>query len=137
MTAAPSSVRVSRIVRAGTRTLFQAWTDPRLLRQWWRQEGDGWSFAGASVDLRGMTIGEVTAVKMKAARSGRAILAAVEINLYPDRIEWQGASPLTRDTPAGRRRLIDSLVGSGLRAQLRPASLLSGDVYVAIDFFPA
>ena len=92
--------------------------------------------AGAPVDLRGMTVGEVTAVKMKAARSGRAILAAVEINLYPDRIEWQGASPLARDTPAGRRRLIDSLVGSGLRAQLRPASLLSGDVYVAIDFFP-
>ena len=52
MTAAASSVRVSRIIRADASTLFRAWTDPHLLTQWWRQEGDGWSFAGASVDLR-------------------------------------------------------------------------------------
>ena len=52
MTAATHSLRVSRIIRADPDTLFRAWTDPRELMHWWRQEGDGWTFAGASIDLR-------------------------------------------------------------------------------------
>jgi uncharacterized protein YndB with AHSA1/START domain len=50
--AAPGSLRVSRIIRADTETLFRAWTDPQVLMHWWRQEGEGWAFAGASIDLR-------------------------------------------------------------------------------------
>ena len=52
MTAATRALRVSRIIHADAETLFRAWTDPRELMQWWRQEGDGWAFAGASIDLR-------------------------------------------------------------------------------------
>lgn len=52
MTAATNSLRVSRTIRADRDTLFQAWTDPEKLRHWWRQEGEGWAFAGASIDLR-------------------------------------------------------------------------------------
>src|SRR5262249_348021 len=52
MIAAPHSLRVSRIIQAEAETLFRAWTDPRELMHWWRQEGDGWTFAGASIDLR-------------------------------------------------------------------------------------
>ena len=51
MIATPHSLRVSRIVQADAETLFRAWTDPRDLMHWWRMEGDGWSFAGASIDL--------------------------------------------------------------------------------------
>ena len=52
MTEATHSLRVSRIIRASQEELFRAWTDPEGLMHWWRQEGDGWAFAGASVDLR-------------------------------------------------------------------------------------
>ncbi len=52
MIAAPYSLRVSRTIRADPDRLFQAWTDPRQLAEWWRQEGEGWAFAGAMVDLR-------------------------------------------------------------------------------------
>lgn len=52
MIAAPYSLRVSRTIRALPDRLFQAWTDPRQLAEWWRQEGEGWAFAGAMVDLR-------------------------------------------------------------------------------------
>ena len=52
MTAATHSLRVSRTIAADQETLFRAWTDPRELVHWWRQEGDGWAFAGASIDLR-------------------------------------------------------------------------------------
>lgn len=46
------TLQVSRVIGADAETLFQAWTDPQELVHWWRQEGDGWSFAGASLDLR-------------------------------------------------------------------------------------
>lgn len=52
MTPATQSLRVSRIIRADPETLFRAWTDPKELMHWWRQEGEGWGFAGASIDLR-------------------------------------------------------------------------------------
>jgi len=52
VTATLHSLRVSRIIRADAETLFKAWTDPRELMHWWRQEGDGWAFAGAWIDLR-------------------------------------------------------------------------------------
>jgi uncharacterized protein YndB with AHSA1/START domain len=50
--AAIPSVRVSRAIRADPETLFAAWTDPKVLMHWWRQEGEGWAFAGATIDLR-------------------------------------------------------------------------------------
>jgi uncharacterized protein YndB with AHSA1/START domain/ketosteroid isomerase-like protein len=49
---APHLVRVSRTIAADPDTLFRAWTDPKALMHWWRQEAEGWAFAGASVDLR-------------------------------------------------------------------------------------
>jgi uncharacterized protein YndB with AHSA1/START domain len=52
VTAAAHSIRVSRTIRADPDKLFQAWTDPRELMHWWRQEADGWTFSGASIDLR-------------------------------------------------------------------------------------
>jgi uncharacterized protein YndB with AHSA1/START domain len=52
VTAAPASLNVSRTIRARPDELFRAWTDPEELSNWWRQEGEGWAFAGASIDLR-------------------------------------------------------------------------------------
>ena len=46
------TLQVSRVIRADAETLFQAWADPQELVHWWRQEGDGWSFAGAELDFR-------------------------------------------------------------------------------------
>jgi uncharacterized protein YndB with AHSA1/START domain len=51
-TATSTSVRVSRRIRATQERLFRAWTDPKEIAHWWRMEGDGWAFAGASVDAR-------------------------------------------------------------------------------------
>ena len=52
MTTTPRSLRVTRIIAADAQTLFRAWTDPQVLMHWWRQEGEGWAFAGAAIDLR-------------------------------------------------------------------------------------
>lgn len=44
--------RVSQTIRATPERLFRAWTDPEQLARWWRMDGPGWTFAGASIDLR-------------------------------------------------------------------------------------
>jgi len=49
---ASHSLRVSRTIRAEPDRLFQAWTDPEALVHWWRMDEEGWTFAGASIDLR-------------------------------------------------------------------------------------
>ena len=46
------SLRLTQTIRADAERLFRAWTDPNELRHWWRMEGEGWSFAEASIDLR-------------------------------------------------------------------------------------
>jgi len=46
------SLRLTQTIRADAERLFRAWTDPNELRHWWRMEGEGWSFAAASIDLR-------------------------------------------------------------------------------------
>jgi len=47
-----NGVGVAQRIRATPERLFRAWTDPAELAQWWRMDGPGWTFAGASVDLR-------------------------------------------------------------------------------------
>jgi uncharacterized protein YndB with AHSA1/START domain len=46
------SIRVVRTIRADREKLFHAWTDPEALMHWWRMDGEGWAFAGATIDLR-------------------------------------------------------------------------------------
>jgi len=51
-TATTNSLQVSQTIRADQETVFRAWTDPDALKHWWRMKGEGWTFAGASLDLR-------------------------------------------------------------------------------------
>lgn len=93
---------------------------------------------GAAVDFRGIVIGEVSSIKTHFDHDKKEFSIPVEVNIYPQRL-------ISPDDPASgsghidseRRAMADYLVSRGLRAQLRTASLLTGQLYVAIDFFPA
>jgi uncharacterized protein YndB with AHSA1/START domain len=45
-------IRIAQTIHATPERLFRAWTDPEQLARWWRMDEAGWSFAGASIDLR-------------------------------------------------------------------------------------
>lgn len=87
------SLTVSRRIRATPERLFRAWTDPELLRHWWRMSDPGWSFAGASIDLR---IGGTYRLAMTApdGRTHEAIGVYREI-VPPARLSftWDWADP--------------------------------------------
>jgi paraquat-inducible protein B len=92
---------------------------------------------GAPVEFRGIPIGEVADIRAQIDLKTFEFSVPVTIRLDPQRLGVkvvEGASGA--DLERMRRRLIDALVAHGARAQLRTGNLLTGSVFVAIDFFP-
>ncbi|MDM0080341.1 MlaD family protein [Variovorax sp. J31P179] len=88
---------------------------------------------GAPVDFRGVVIGEVKSIGVEFDRGERAFRMPVVIQVYPDRMRRRSATdPDARISSFQRWQL---LVSKGMRAQLRTGNLLTGQVYVAMDFF--
>lgn len=89
---------------------------------------------GAPVDFRGLLVGEVKSIDVEFDRGRREFAMIVEIDFYPERLfrnRERNAAPLPDGTPSLAR-----LVDRGLRAQLKTANLLTGQLYVALDFQP-
>ena len=93
--------------------------------------------AGAPVDFHGITIGEVKSVDLEFETDTHLFKFPVTINLYPERLrsKLRNGAQLPPSQAAQRER-IDALIEHGLRAQLRTGNLLTGALYVALDFFP-
>ncbi len=91
---------------------------------------------GAPVDFRGIPIGEVVDVtgKMDARTFDFAIWVTLRLDAARFGIEFTDLAP-DADREAVRRRMIDALVSRGVRAQIKTGNLLSGALYVALDFF--
>ena len=90
---------------------------------------------GAPVDFRGAELGQVRSVAMAYDKASADFTPVVTIDVYPDRLNLDGAGPKPETEAALRQRLAE-LVQRGLRAQLRTGSLVTGQLYVALDFFP-
>ncbi len=92
---------------------------------------------GSPVDFRGLPAGEVSRINLNFGSDAADITMAVEINLYPERFARQAREklPMERSQKA-IRQILDAMVAKGLRAQLRTGNLLTGQRYVALDYFP-
>ncbi|GGP18413.1 PqiB family protein [Silvimonas iriomotensis] len=91
---------------------------------------------GAPVDFRGITIGEVKAINFEFSKEKREILMPVTIDLYPDRLRGRMRQDQPIHTPAENVRILNAMVAHGLRAQLRTGNLITGQLYIALDFMP-
>lgn len=90
---------------------------------------------GAPVDFRGIGVGEVSAINLYVDPATRKIVMPVEVNLYPDRLRMRERAQQARGQEQ-RKELLDAMVAHGMRAQLRNGNLLTGQLYVAIDYMP-
>jgi paraquat-inducible protein B len=90
---------------------------------------------GAPVDLRGVTVGEVTKIDLAIEPNGRKFAVPVEILFYPGRLQPSGKRAPGK-APRDFRQLLDNLVAHGLRGEIRSGSLLTGQLYIALDFAP-
>jgi paraquat-inducible protein B len=92
---------------------------------------------GAPVEFRGIPIGQVSDIRAQIDLKSFQFTVPVTIQLDP-----RGLGVNVLDIAPGidletvRRKLIDSMVAHGVRAQLQSGNLLTGAVYVSLDFFP-
>jgi paraquat-inducible protein B len=95
---------------------------------------------GAPVDFRGVTVGEVERIGLEFDPRTFNFVQPVEIHFYPDRMRRRstdaGATLPPPETPAEHLKRAQLLVEKGFRAQLRTGNLLTGQSYIAVDFFP-
>lgn len=90
---------------------------------------------GAPVDFRGVVIGEVKSIGVEFDRAEREFRMPVLVQVYPDRLRRRAGETGTESRFSQQERL-RFLAEKGLRAQLRNGNLLTGQVYLALDFFP-
>jgi paraquat-inducible protein B len=91
---------------------------------------------GSSVDYRGLPVGEVTKIDLKLNHETSEFLILVEINLYPERFVRRTRNALPGEEGEDRaHKVLDLMVKHGFRAQLRTGSIVSGQRYIALDFF--
>ncbi|MDG0025215.1 MlaD family protein [Trinickia sp. Y13] len=91
---------------------------------------------GATVDFRGIELGEVTAIGVHYDPKARDFTMPVTMNLYPDRLGQKFRESVERGGEAAGKELLRTLVAHGLRGQLRTGNLLTNQLYVALDLFP-
>lgn len=87
---------------------------------------------GAPVELEGIPIGQVVDIDLEIDMEKIAFRIPVLIETEPERIFNSNALPTDMDS----RKFMDSLVSKGLRAQLQTGNLLTGQLFVALDFHP-
>jgi paraquat-inducible protein B len=113
--------------------------DPHYVRMRFAQALRGLE-VGALVEFVGVNIGSVVAVDLGYERRDRSFPVIVTAKLYPRRmgqayeaLAEQGKTESVETLAA----FVGTLVNRGLRAQPRSASLLTGKLYIALDFLPA
>ena len=93
---------------------------------------------GAPVEFRGIRIGQVEEVHAEFNAKTSTFDIPVTISVDPERlgVKVKGVQPGTFGDLTVHRKIVDTLVAHGLRAQLKTGNLLTGALYVAIDIFP-
>lgn len=91
---------------------------------------------GAAVDFRGVVIGEVKSIGVTYDPGKRAFSMPVVVQIYPARLGQNWGRMDTANQALERQQRLRQLVEQGLRAQLRTGNFLTGQLYVALDFFP-
>jgi paraquat-inducible protein B len=92
---------------------------------------------GAPVEFRGIKIGEVTEVRAQVDLETFEFSVPVTILVDPQSLGVNVVEVGNQEAnEAARRKLIDTFVAHGARAQLRTGNLLTGALFVAFDFFP-
>jgi paraquat-inducible protein B len=89
---------------------------------------------GAPVEFRGIKIGQVVDIKSEFDLEKASPRITVLIETEPQR--WKVAGTAREGTLEDSKEALAKLVAKGLRAQLKTGSLLTGQLFVSVDFYP-
>jgi len=86
---------------------------------------------GSPVEFRGIRIGQVLDINLEYDSKEKAFRIPVLVEIEPERIKVLGERDLT-----DQKQMDNFLVDQGLRAQLKTGSLITGQLFVELDFHP-
>jgi paraquat-inducible protein B len=86
---------------------------------------------GAPVEFRGFPIGQVVEISLEADWDNNQFRIPVKIEVEPERIKQLMKNSQESDNA------LEMMVKKGMRAQLKTGNLITGSLYVAIDFHKA
>ena len=91
---------------------------------------------GSPVQLGGITIGEVTQISPQFDEVNSEFTVPVTVCVDPERYGVKFINmPAGEDAMATHKRDMDTLVARGMRARLQSGNLLTGSMYVSVEFF--
>ena len=111
--------------------------DPYTFRLVFKQSSVRGLEPGAPVEVGGVAIGEVTEVSPQFDLNTMEFSVPVTISVGPQRYGVRFLNvPGGEDAAVRHRKVMDILVAHGLRAHLKTGNLLTGSLFVSVDFFP-
>jgi len=113
---------------------------PQYLRLRFDQSMRGLT-VGAPVEFKGVEFGRVTSITLDYDPQKQIFPVVVDAAIYPKRLGPVHQKMLkvfnhAEGDAAGARRLIGTFVEHGLRAQARSGNLITGQMYISLDFYP-
>jgi len=93
---------------------------------------------GAPVKVQGVQVGIVKEIQLQLDRTQQRLMKPVVLEIEPWRLASPDGTPLELSLLSGdkRRKEFQRLIDAGLRARLEVQSLLTGLLYVDLDFHP-
>ena len=89
---------------------------------------------GSPVNFRGVNIGTVTNVQLVMGESGADIRIPVTIEINPG--SFIRSEQMIGGMTESRKEKLAELIDAGMRAQLQLQSLLTGQLFIQLDFYP-
>jgi len=114
------------------------YTEIQHYRMYFKESLRGLS-AGAPVDLHGIHVGEVSSFGIEYDQDEGIFRFPVDVDFYPEMLREHyiaGATRANDTTKASQREILDRLVAAGMRARLKSGNLVTGQLYVDLDFVP-
>ena len=116
----------------------QPYTEIQQYRMYFKESLRGLS-VGAPVDLHGIHVGEVSGFGIEYDQDEGIFRFPVDVDFYPEMLREHyiaGATRADDTTKANQRETLDRLVAAGMRARLKTGNLVTGQLYIDLDFVP-
>jgi paraquat-inducible protein B len=96
---------------------------------------------GAPVEFKGVEFGRVTSIQLDYDAARQTFPVVVDAVIYPQRLgpvhrKMLAVFKHTEGDMDGARELIGTFVEHGLRAQARSGNLITGQMFISLDFYP-
>ncbi|HZR37839.1 MAG TPA: MlaD family protein [Nevskia sp.] len=91
---------------------------------------------GAQIDFHGIAFGAVKAIQLQFDKQRKEFYTDVLADVYPDRLgaAMKSMRELEKSSNITAAQMWERMIERGLRAQLRSGNIITGQLYIALDF---